>query len=1012
MAPTSDWDPGVLTCGDLRHTLPSARCDLWSLMAGRWKYGQRPGANTTWWRPRPPPAPWEVLDLADLLWSARNEESVIVTDREGKGWRLDPGIAAADPHLKGPLIHLSEEASEEALQPVRDPSLLELAFMIAWAHGARPDALPPIEPPAWRALSSRHPLARRLRARLKTDSLLLVRQPVDRVIKPGKESSWLAIRNAWDVADEPAQRWLILAHWSDSEQSRWAGVRQVIPPVAFLDACVDGTLNTEEVKVAAFHVGQLSSAVLDDELLPAGVAQVVALLDGREIEHGLRPDTYVEDSVATEVTLRWSAEGPEWVHPKLQGRDADTLRALRAACQDVPLVPEGLFDAIDAAIAARLQADEEAAERERQEAEAARQARIAAREAEAARLAAERAAAEAARIEAERLAAEEAARMEAERLAAEEAARVEAERLAAEEAARVEAERLAAKEAARVEAERLAAEEAARLEAERIEAEEAARAEAERLAAEEAARVEAERLASDEAARIEAEQLAAEEAARLEGERLAAEEAAHVEAERLAAEEAARSEAERQAAEDAARVEAERLAAEEAASAEAERVAAEEEARLEAERLAAEEAAQIEAERIAAEEAARVEAERVAQQEAARLEAERLTAEEAARVEAERLAAEEAARQEAERADAIAAAQAEADREAAEEASRHEAAAANKEAGRQARRDEAAEADAAERVKRMAQEAEQARLDAEEAARQRAKAIAMAMPARTAPAAVAKAPAPVAAADEAPAGGLPVGVWVVGGLIVAGLLAWWLWPSSSETPSASVAATAITSTDAVGGERAVQEAAKEPAPAAEPGVQDEEDPKPAAPDATTDGNATPAAADDAPDAGETTAEAPPKAVAAKGPAPRFARLPWVTLWDGRKLVPEPGVQASCNRYGDIELRRLDKTRFIICDLFHTEPGRPRGNLRRKVCGTDPVRCVDLKTADLSKLPAYICTPKSGYAYGLLKIADPRRAIYVSETANAGDMKGRTTREEWRQSCGGYAPYVFAMEKLR
>jgi hypothetical protein len=101
-------------------------------------------------------------------------------------------------------------------------------------------------------------------------------------------------------------------------------------------------------------------------------------------------------------------------------------------------------------------------------------------------LAAVRREAEAARLEAERLAAEEAARLEAER--------VEAERLAAEEAARLEAER--------VEAERLAAEEAARLEAERIAAEEAARLEAERL--------EAERLAAAEALRRDAERAEAE----------------------------------------------------------------------------------------------------------------------------------------------------------------------------------------------------------------------------------------------------------------------------------------------------------------------------------------------------------------------------------------------------------------------------------------------------------------------------------------------------------------------
>ena len=243
-------------------------------------------------------------------------------------------------------------------------------------------------------------------------------------------------------------------------------------------------------------------------------------------------------------------------------------------------------------------------------------------------------AAEAARLEAERVAAEQA---EAERLAAEAAAQAAAE----EEAARLDAERVAAEQA---ESERLAAEaaaqaaaeeEAARLEAERIAAEQA---ESERLVAEQA---EAERLAAEAAAQAAAE----EEAARLEAERIAAEQA---ESERVAAEQA---EAERLAAEAAAQAAAE----EEAARQEAERVAAEQ---AEAERLAAEAAAQA-----AAEESARLEAERVAAEQA---EAERLAAEEA-RLEAERVAAEraEAERLEAERRAAEAAAAAKAREQAA-----------------------------------------------------------------------------------------------------------------------------------------------------------------------------------------------------------------------------------------------------------------------------------------------------------------------------------------------------------
>ena len=231
-------------------------------------------------------------------------------------------------------------------------------------------------------------------------------------------------------------------------------------------------------------------------------------------------------------------------------------------------------------------------------------------------------AAEAARLEAERVAAEQA---EAERLAAEAAAQAAAE----EEAARLDAERVAAEQA---ESERLAAEaaaqaaaeeEAARLEAERIAAEQA---ESERVAAEQA---EAERLAAEAAAQAAAE----EEAARQEAERVAAEQA---EAERLAAEAAAQA-----AAEESARLEAERVAAEQA---EAERLAAEE-ARLEAERVAAEraEAERLEAERIAAAraEAERLEAERIAaaRAEAERLEAERRAAEAAAAAKAREQAA-------------------------------------------------------------------------------------------------------------------------------------------------------------------------------------------------------------------------------------------------------------------------------------------------------------------------------------------------------------------------------------
>ncbi len=262
-------------------------------------------------------------------------------------------------------------------------------------------------------------------------------------------------------------------------------------------------------------------------------------------------------------------------------------------------------------------------------------------------------AAEAARLEEERLAAEKA---EAERIAAEKAA---AEKAAAEKA---EAERIAAEKAA---AEKAAAEKA---EAERIAAEKAAaeKAEAERIAAEKAAaekaaaeKAEAERIAAEKAAaeKAEAERIAAEKAAaeKAEAERIAAEKAAveKAEAERIAAEKAA---AEKAAAEKA---EAERIAAEKAeaekaetsdnsekseADKEAEMLAAiEEENRRMAEKMRelerrAQEAAlsrfkeeQAEADRRAAAEVVEIDARRAEQE---RLEAE---------YEAQRLAAEKAA---------------------------------------------------------------------------------------------------------------------------------------------------------------------------------------------------------------------------------------------------------------------------------------------------------------------------------------------------------------------------------
>ncbi|KAJ7225876.1 hypothetical protein GGX14DRAFT_422711 [Mycena pura] len=238
-----------------------------------------------------------------------------------------------------------------------------------------------------------------------------------------------------------------------------------------------------------------------------------------------------------------------------------------------------------------------------------------------------------------RLAAEKAEREHLERQAEErrlQAEQAEKARLAAEQA---EKDRIAAEEA------RLTAEKAEqeRLERERLEREEDEQAEIARLAAEKA---EQERLEREEEQRLQAERdrMAAEEAERV---RLAAEQA---ERDRIAAEEA----------------EIARLAAEKA---EQERLEREEEQRLQAERdrMAAEEAERV---RLAAEQAER---DRVAAEEAEmarleqeRLERERLESERRLQAERDRIAAEEAEMAR------LAAEQAEKDRIAAEAADKAE----------------------------------------------------------------------------------------------------------------------------------------------------------------------------------------------------------------------------------------------------------------------------------------------------------------------------------------------------
>ena len=217
-------------------------------------------------------------------------------------------------------------------------------------------------------------------------------------------------------------------------------------------------------------------------------------------------------------------------------------------------------------------------------------------------------------------------------------------------------------------------------------------------AAEQRQREEEAAAAAEEAARVAAE----EEAARVAAEKEAARLAAEKEAARLAAE---REENERRMALEAQRAEAARLQAaeEEAARVEAARVAAAEE---EARRIAAEQEAlrlaeEQEAARLAAEESRLIAAEEEARLAAEQAEAARVAAEEnAARKAAERAAAEKR-RQEA---------------EAARIAAEQERAAAAAAAEEERRRQEAAEAEAA-RVKAEEEAAAKAREEEEERAR-------------------------------------------------------------------------------------------------------------------------------------------------------------------------------------------------------------------------------------------------------------------------------------------------------
>ena len=258
------------------------------------------------------------------------------------------------------------------------------------------------------------------------------------------------------------------------------------------------------------------------------------------------------DRVAAEEAARIAAEqeaariAAEQAAALAAQQEADRLAAEQLAAEEAARVAAEQEAARIAAEQEALRiANQQAAQQEADRLAQEAAARLAAEEA--ARIAAEQQAAE--QLASEQLAAEQAAadslaQQEAEKilLAQEEAIRIADEQAAAELVAQQEAERIAIEQAAAVEAERLAAE---RLAAETLAAEEAAaQAEAIRLAEEEAQRIAAEQAAAaDEQAALEALAVrqAAEEAAALaaEQEALAAAEAERVAAAQLASEQLA-----------------------------------------------------------------------------------------------------------------------------------------------------------------------------------------------------------------------------------------------------------------------------------------------------------------------------------------------------------------------------------------------------------------------------------------------------------------------------------------
>lgn len=134
----------------------------------------------------------------------------------------------------------------------------------------------------------------------------------------------------------------------------------------------------------------------------------------------------------------------------------------------------------------------------------------------------------------------------------------------------------------------------------------------------------------------------------------------------------------------------------------------------------------------------------------------------------------------------------------------------------------------------------------------------------------------------------------------------------------------------------------------------------------------------------------------------------LTLWDGEATTPAEAIQSSCNSYGDLVLT-LDNNgetvrKTVVCGRFHRSS---RGKIRRSVCVPSLRRCALLANIDPSLAPAYICTPLSGRAYGLMKVRGKSHPHY----RNGRSQAGFALEKPPSRFCGRRAKYARALRRL-